>query len=294
MKIIKYIKKPSLILIYLSDKGFLKWLPDKTHVKLLYFVKMHKKLNLSNPQTFNEKLQWLKLNDRKDIYTTMVDKYEVKEYVSKIIGKEYIIPTLSVYNKFKEIDFDKLPNQFVMKCTHDSGSVIVCKDKKKFNKEEVRKKINKSLKNNYYYQGREWPYKNVKPRIIIEPYLEDNKTKELTDYKIYSFNGKCDYVMTCIDRFKGQTKFIYFDRNWDIKKELSKHGKEYGDSIEVEKPKNLDKMFEFAKKLSKNLLFIRVDFYECNGQLYFGELTFYPSSGFDAKRTKEANEYLTK
>lgn len=289
----KILRNPKILLYYL-EKAHLYRLTDKLYLSVVYELIFNKKLNLENPETFNEKLQWLKLNNRKDIYTTMVDKYEVKEYVSKIIGKEYIIPTLGIYNKFEEIDFTKFPNQFVLKCTHDSGSVIVCKDKKKFNKEEASKKIKKSLKNNYYYQGREWPYKNVKPRIIIEPYLEDKKTKELTDYKIYSFNGECDYVMTCMDRLKGETKFIYFDRMWNLKKELSNHGKKYGDMIKVEKPKNLDKMFEFAKILSKNMPFIRVDFYECNGQLYFGELTFYPSSGFDTKRTKEANEYLTR
>ena len=268
-------------------------LPDKLYLKYKYKKTFGKKLNLKNPKTFNEKLQWLKLNNRKDIYTMMVDKYEVKEYVSKIIGEEYIIPTLGIYNKFDEIDFTKLPNQFVMKCTHDSGSVIVCKDKKKLDKEEVRKKIDKSLKNNYYYQGREWPYKNVKPRIIIEPYLEDKETKELTDYKIYSFNGTCDYVMTCCDRFKGDTKFIFFDSNWNLKNDLTKDGIKYGNNLKIDKPKNLEKMFEFASILSTGIPFIRVDFYECNGKLYFGELTFYPSSGFDANRLEKTDQIFS-
>ena len=200
---------------------------------------------------------------------------------------------MGIYNTFDEIDFDKLPNKFVIKCTHDSGSTIVCKNKKNFDIKKARKKINEALKYNYYYAGREWPYKNVKPRIIIDDYMEDNTNHELIDYKIYAFNGKCDYVMACFDRFNGGTKFIYFDRNWNIKREFSKDGLKYGENIKLPKPKNLDKMFEYAEKLSKEIPFVRVDFYEANGKMYFGELTFYPSSGFDNTRTKEIEEYLT-
>ena len=270
----------------------LKFIDDKNYSKIIYKIKMGKKLNLQNPQTFNEKIQWLKLNDRKDIYTTMVDKYEVKKYVADIIGEEYIIPTIGIYDKFEDIDFEKLPNQFVIKCTHDSGSAIICKDKQKFNIEECKKKIKKSLKTNYYYEFREWAYKNVKPRIIIEEFRQDDKLKDLIDYKIYCFNGECYYVMTCIDRNKGATKFIYFDRNWNLKKEFSNDGIKYGDSINIPKPQNLDKMFEFAEILSKNIPFVRVDFYEANGKLYFGEMTFYPSGGLDNTRTKKCDDYL--
>lgn len=281
------------LLIRLNNNGVLK-LSDINYLKLRYYLSFNKKLNLSNPQTFNEKLQWLKLNDRKDIYSTMVDKYEVKKYVSDIIGEEYVIPTLGVYNNFDEIDFDKLPNQFVIKCNHDSGGLVIVKDKSKLDLKAAKKKINKSLKTNYYYIGREWPYKNVKPRIIVEDYMEDKKVGELRDYKIYSFSGKCDYVMLCFDRFKDKTKFIYFDRNWNIKKEFSNDGIKYGDSIKVEKPKNLDKMFEFASMFSKNIPFLRVDFYEVDGKLYFGEFTFFPSDGFDNKRTKQCQEFFDK
>lgn len=267
-------------------------LPDKLYLKILYYKKFKKKLRIKNPQTFNEKLQWLKLYDRKKDYTKMVDKYEVKEYVANIIGKEYIIPTLGVWNKFEDINFEKLPNQFVLKCTHDSGGIIICKDKKRLNLEETRKKINSCLKRNFYYAGREWPYKNVVPRIIAEQYMQDDKSGELIDYKVYAFNGKCDYVMTCIDRAKKETKFIYYDKQWNMKKEFSKDGIKYGDSLNIDKPKNLDKMFKFAEILSKEIPFVRVDFYEVNGQLYFGELTFFPSAGFDNTRTKECQEYL--
>lgn len=290
-KFLKYFKYPSMILVTLSKRNIIK-VSDETFLKILYKFNINKELNLENPQTFNEKLQWLKLNDRKDIYTTMVDKYEVKKYVSDIIGEEYVIPTLGVYDSFNEIDFEKLPDKFVIKCTHDSGSTIICKNKKNFDMKKARKKINKALKYNYYYVGREWPYKNVKPRIIIDEYIEDNIRHELVDYKIYAFNGQCDYVMVCFDRFNGETKFIYFDRKWNIKKEFSKDGLKYGENIDLSKPKNIDKMFECAEKLSQGIQFVRVDFYEANGKMYFGELTFYPSSGFDNDRTRKCQNYL--
>ena len=292
-KIIKYIKKPSNVLLYLMNKNFFKWIPDEKYIKIKYKLEMNQKFNLKEPRTFNEKLQWLKLYDRKPEYTKMVDKYEAKKYVANIIGKKYIIPTLGVWDKFEDIDFTKLPNQFVLKPTHASGNVFICKNKDEIDYKKLKKTVQKWLKRNYYLVHREWPYKNVKPRIIAEEYMED-QIGELIDYKVYAFNGQCDYVMVCFDRIKGETKFIYYDRNWNIKKEFSKDGIKYGDTIKIEKPKNLDKMFEFAEILSKNIPFVRVDFYESNGNLYLGELTFYPSAGFDNTRTKDCQEYLDK
>lgn len=292
-KIIKYIKKPSNVLLYLMNKNFFKWIPDEKYIKIKYKLEMNQKFNLKEPRTFNEKLQWLKLYDRKPEYTKMVDKYEAKKYVANIIGKKYIIPTLGVWDKFEDIDFTKLPNQFVLKPTHASGNVFICKNKDEIDYKKLKKTVQKWLKRNYYLVHREWPYKNVKPRIIAEEYMED-QIGELIDYKVYAFNGQCDYVMVCFDRIKGKTKFIYYDRKWNIKKEFSKDGIKYGDTIKIEKPKNLDKMFEFAEILSKNIPFVRVDFYESNGNLYFGELTFYPSAGFDNTRTKDCQEYLDK
>lgn len=290
-KILRVIKQPSLILLKLDKMNIIR-LSDKKFLEYRFLSEMGYKLNLKNPQTFNEKLQWLKLYDRNPKYTQMVDKYEVREYIKEKIGEEYLIPLLGVYDKFEDIDFDKLPKQFVIKCNHDSGGLVICKDKSKLNIDEVRKKINRSLKSNYYYSGREWPYKNVKPKIIIEKYMEDKETKELIDYKLYSFNGKVDYVMACFDRFNGGTKFIYFDKNWNIKREFSNDGMKYGDKITLKKPKCLNKMFEFASLLSKDIPFVRVDFYEVNGKLYFGELTFYPSSGFDNTRPEKISKYL--
>ena len=232
----------------LNNRNFLKWIPDKIILKCIYRKQFNKNLNFKNVNTFNEKLQWLKLNDRKDIYTTMVDKYEVKKYVANIIGEKYIIPTLGVYNSFNEIDFEKLPQKFVMKCTHDSGSTIVCKNKKKFNIQDAKKKINKALKNNYYYGGREWPYKNVAHKILIEKYIIDDRLGELRDYKIFCFNGKVRLFKIDFDRFSNH-RANYYDKELNLL--------EFGEEVcppDINKnimiPKDIYKMFELAEKLS--------------------------------------------
>lgn len=257
-----------------------KIMPDSLYLKCLFKKKMGAKLNLRNPQTFNEKLQWLKLHDRKPEYTTMVDKYAAKKYVADKIGEQYIIPTLGVWDKYEDIDFNKLPNQFVLKCTHDSGGLVVCKDKSKLDLGAAERKINESLKNNYYYYWREWPYKNVPPRIIAEKYLDDNGNVPV-DYKVYCFNGVPYKVMLCLDRDKAEaTKFYSFDKEWNLLRH-NKWGKEAPGDFTLPKPASLDQMFEFAAILSRDIPFLRVDFYEVKGSLYFGELTFYPDSGFD-------------
>lgn len=276
-KIFKVIKHPSLILLKLDKMNLIR-LSDKKFLELRFLSEMGSKLNLDNPQTFNEKLQWLKLYDRNPKYTQMVDKYEVREYIKDKIGEEYLIPLLGVYDKFEDIDFDKLPKQFVIKCNHDSGGLIICKDKSKLNIEEARKKINKSLKRNYYYSGREWPYKNVKPKIIIEKYMEDKEAKELIDYKFMCFNGEPKFVFTCTERYNSGLKVTFFDMKWK-KMPFIRH---YPSSNKnIKKPVNYDRMFNFSKTLSKSIPFVRVDWYEINGKLYFGELTFYPGSGFE-------------
>lgn len=284
-KIKKYIKKPYLIILYLINKGHFKWLKDEKYLKIKYKLVMNRTLDLENPKTFNEKLQWLKLYDRNPEYTKMVDKYEAKKYVANIIGEEYIIPTLGVYDKFDDIDFQTLPNQFVLKCTHDSGGLVICKDKKQFNIEEAKKKINKCLKTNYYYTGREWPYKNVKPRIIAEQYMEDENSKELIDYKFLCFNSKAKYVFTGTERFsKNGLKITFFDMNWN-KMPFERH---YPSSKQkIKKPKKFELMVELAEKLSNDIPFVRVDFYELNDIVYFGELTFYPGSGWEEFNPEE-------
>lgn len=277
-KILKVIKNPSKILIWASTKGFFNWMNDERFLKLLFKLKMHSKLNFNNVQSFNEKLQWLKINDRKDIYTKMVDKSQVKQYVSQIIGDEYIIPTINVYNKFSEIDFDTLPNQFVMKCTHDSGGLVVCRNKSKLDYKKVRKKINKSLNKNYFYQNREWPYKNVEPKIIIEKYMQDKNDICLKDYKFYCFNGEPKFLYVSHGLENHQTaKIGFFDMNF---KEAPFSRSDYAVLKNIQKPKNFNKMKELSSKLAKNTTFLRVDFYEINGKIYFGELTFTPCGGF--------------
>ena len=184
-------------------------LGDRVYVKWHYFFRTGRKLNLDNPLTFNEKLQWLKIYDRHENYTRMVDKYEVKKYVSEIIGEDYIIPTLGVWNSWDEIDFNTLPEQFVLKCTHDSQSTVICKDRSTFNFENAKKKINTHLKKNYYWQSREYPYKDLRGRIIAEKYMVDESGYELKDYKVFCFNGKAKYIQVDFDRFKNHKKNIY-------------------------------------------------------------------------------------
>lgn len=268
---------------YLSTLGFYNWIPDDIYLKKEFKVRMGKELNLNNPQTFNEKIQWLKLYDRHPEYTMMVDKYAAKQYVASKIGDEYIIPTLGVWTKFDDIDFDKLPNKFVLKCTHDSGGLVICKDKSTLDIAAAKRKIEHCLKRKYYYIHREWPYKNVPPRIIAEKYMTDNvntSTNEtLKDYKFYCFDGKVRFLMINSDRnFKTSTKADYFDRdfNWlDFT-----WGYEHA-NVRPVKPDCFDEMIAISEKLSKGLPHVRVDLYECNGQIYFGELTFYDGSGFD-------------
>lgn len=269
-------------------------IPDAIFLRIMYKKVFGKKLNLKNPQTFNEKLQWLKLYDRKDIYTTMVDKYEVKEYVAKIIGDKYIIPTIGVYNKFDDIDFDELPNQFVIKCTHDSGGLVIVDDKKNFDIKNARKKINKSLKKNYYYNSREWPYKNVKPRIIVEKYMEDKKYKSMRDYKFFCFDGKPKLMYISEGSHTNDAKIAFYDMDFnklDIKR------KDYKDfEILPNKPLNFEKMKEIARVLSKGIPHLRVDLYDVNGKIYFGELTFSTCSGYipfsDEKWDKKLGDML--
>lgn len=260
-------------------KYLFRFLPDKLYVQLYYFSKMGKFINFKNPQTFNEKIQWIKLYDRKPLYTSLVDKYEVKKYVSDLIGEEYIIPTIGIYDKFEDIDFNKLPKQFVIKCTHDSDGLVIVKDKDKLNIQEAKKKIEKALKYNFYYIGREWPYKNVKPRILIEQYMEDNVDKELRDYKFYCFDGYVKTIMVATNR-QSKTEelcFDYFDGDYNHL-ELTNHWHPNAKNI-PHKPTKFEEIKKIAQKLSKGFAHIRADFYEVNGRVYFGEITFFDMSG---------------
>lgn len=268
------------------------YIPDKIYLFLMYYILVKKRLNINNPKTFNEKLQWLKLNDRKNIYTKMVDKCEAKKYVADLIGNEYIIPTIGVYNNFNEINFNNLPNQFVIKCTHDSGSTIVCKDKTKFDIKNAKKKISKALKYNYYYSVREWPYKNIKPKIIIESFMDDGVNSQLVDYKLQCFWGKVDNILVCVDRDKETgVKYHYFDTNWKYLKYCPYPGINEK-NINILKPKQLDKMIKIAERLSAGIPEVRIDLYIIHGKIYFGEYTFFTNGGFDTTITSDADIIL--
>ena len=289
MKILSLIKEPWKIVTISKLNAAKKIMPDELYIRCMYRSVFGEKLNLENPVSFNEKLQWLKLHDRKPIYTTMVDKYEAKKYVASIIGEEYIIPTLGVWNHFDEIDFDSLPDQFVLKCTHDSAGIIIVRDKDSFDREAAKKKLEACLKQNFYYSGREWPYKNVKPRIIAEKYMEDTKIQELRDYKFFCFGGEVKCFKIDYDRFISH-KANYYSPDGEILKigeEIC--SPDFSRAITI--PPELEKMEELASLLSKNTPFLRVDFYDVDGKIYFGELTFFPASGF-GKFIYEQNDTL--
>lgn len=276
--VVKLLKNPAKVVFLLDKYKISKIIPDKAYLKLKYRASMGKKLNLKNPQTYNEKLQWLKLYDRKPEYTTVVDKYSVKEYVAQKIGQEFIIPTLGIWNDADEIDFDALPDEFVLKCTHDCGGLVICKDKSKLNVQEAKKKLSKSLKFEYFYVGREWPYKNVKPRILAEAYMEDADTGELRDYKFYCFGGKPKVMLMATDRQTDgeESKYDFYDMEFN---HLDLRRGHINSQKVVEKPKTFENMRKLAELLSAEFPYVRVDLYEVNGKNYFGELTFFPGNG---------------
>lgn len=257
-------------------------LPDDEYLRRMFRAKMGTELNLDHPRTFNEKLQWLKLHNHRPECTMMVDKYEAKEYVAGIIGEEHIIPTLGIWDRFDEIDFDALPDRFVLKCTHDSGGLVICRDKAVLDMDKARKKIEKSLAYDFFSLGREWPYKHVKRRILAEQYMEDSAGKgDLTDYKLHFFSGECKAVMIGQNRFGANgLDNDYYTPEWEH------FDFTRGNSHNAEKlsprPPEMDEMLRLGKMLAKDEPFVRIDFYVINGKIYFGEITFYPASGFNA------------
>lgn len=259
--------------------------PEK-YVHKMFYNRMGYHLNLDVPTTYSEKLQWLKLYWHNPLLTTLVDKYAVKDYVAKQIGERYIIPTIGVWDNVSEIDWDALPNQFVLKCTHDSGGLVICTDKSKLNKKAAKRKLQKSLSHNYYYYGFEWPYKNVKPRIIAETYLHDSKSDDLADYKFFCFNGvvKAMFVATERNRKDEEVKFDFYDADFNHLPFTQGHP---NSRRIVEKNSCFEKMKELASELSKDLPHARVDFYEINGKIYFGEMTFFHHGGWTKFEPKE-------
>ncbi len=275
----KYLRDPLSIAARFAVM-FPNWIhDDELYLKLYYRKSFHKKLNLDNPTTFSEKLQWLKLNNRCPKYTEMVDKFSAKQYVAKIIGEKYIVPTITIWNSVDEIDWDILPKQFVLKTTHDSGGIVICKDKDKLNKQKALEKLAWAFRHDNYSITREWPYKNVPRRIIAEHYLED-EYGELRDYKFLCFNGEPRLMFIATDRGnvkRGGTKFDFFDMDFKHMPIVQGHPNA---KKEFEKPNVYNEMKIIAEKLSKGIPHVRVDLYNVNGKIYFGELTFFHFSGF--------------
>ena len=263
----------------------LKFVPDEVYLKIIYRIKVGKKLDLTSPKTYTEKLQWLKLYDRKPVYTTMVDKYAAKQYIASIVGEEYVIPTLGVWEDFDSIDFNTLPDKFVLKCTHDSGGLVMCTNKALLDIDNARSKIEKSLKTNFYWVGREWPYKNVKPQIIAEKYMTSEDEECLTDYKFFCFNGEPRIIYVSKDKSANPTT-DFFDDNGHI---LPIRMRDPNSDNPPKLPKQFDDMKRIARKLSKGMRHLRVDFYIVDEKIYVGELTFYHNGGFSEVKPEEWN-----
>lgn len=281
----------SRVFSYLSRHEYLNWMSDAFFLKARYRIVTHRKLNLENPESFNEKIQWLKLYDHNGEYVKMVDKCDVKPYVASIIGAEYIIPNVGgPWNRFDEINWGDLPERFVLKCTHNSGTgVAVITDKTKIDQKKLGKQFEQNLKSNFFYAEREWPYKLVKPRIIAEQFISDDSEGQLKDYKVHVFDGKAQIIQVDFDRFKGHKRNLY-DRNWNyIPAEI-----EYPTHPEIliEKPHKLEKLIKLAEKLSAGIPYVRVDFYIVGEQIYFGEMTFYHGGGLERIVPEELNRQM--
>lgn len=251
---------------------------DELFLKIVFRLRMGYRLNLRNPKTYSEKLQWLKIHNRRPEYTRMVDKVAAKEYVAKIIGYEHIIPTIAVYDSVDDIKWENLPEQFVLKCTHDSGGIVICQDKKSLDIDKAKKKLSKGLSVSYFNVNREYPYRDVPRKIICEEYKVDESGYELKDYKWFCFNGVPKALFIATDRGKTleETKFDFYDMEFNHLPFTNGHP----NSIEkIKKPAGFEEMKVLAAKLSKGIPHVRVDFYDINGHIYFGEMTFFHWSG---------------
>lgn len=276
-KIIKYVTHPRKIIIWLNEHGFARLFSDKFYLKCAYKDALGKKLNLKNPQTFNEKLQWLKLYDRgNDSLPATVDKYAVKQIVADKIGEQYVIKAYGIWDSFEEIEFDKLPNKFVLKTTHDCGGVVICKDKKTFDYEKAKSFLEMHLQRRYFYHAREWPYKNAKPRILAEEFV-GKEDECLVVYKVFCFGGEPRIIQVIQgDKSKDET-IDYFDENWNL---LSLRQNFPNSVNHLPKPDCLQEMLELSNKLSSHRPFLRVDWYIIDGKLKFSEFTYYSDAGF--------------
>ena len=278
--------------LFLANQGAFDWMKDEDYLKLMYWAVIGDKLDLDDPVTYMAKIQWLKLHDRQKRYVRLVDKIKAKEYVARKIGEEYVVPNLGVWDSFDEIDFDALPQQFVLKCNHDSGSVVICRDKSTFDKTAAERKITKKLKTDAYKWGREWPYKHVPRKVFAETYLEnDSGMSDITDYKFFCFGGVPRYCQVITDRSTDE-KIDFYDMDWNHQPFVGLTLNVENSTKEIKKPVHFEKMIELAGILSKGMCFARIDFFEVKGNLYFGEITLYPAAGFGFFRPKEWNTTL--
>lgn len=283
-KLVKYLSNGDYRFLVNNSLGLHRDMPDKEYLERVFKARLGKEADINEPKTFNEKLQWLKLHDRNPAYHKMVDKAEVKQYVAGKIGEEYVIPTLGVYDHFEEIDFSKLPDRFVLKCTHDSGGIVICRDKAEFNLVKAKKTINRFLKRDYYLMWREWPYKGLPHRIIAEEYIESDGG--LTDYKVHCFNGVPRLVLVCKDRFSatGLTE-DFFTEEWE---HLDVRRPHYPNAAQPpQRPAELDDLLRLSQILSEGIPFVRIDFYIVQHRVLFSEMTFFPAAGFTAFEPEE-------
>lgn len=271
--------------------GFYDNKPDDEFIAEQYFLHLGQKLDLEKPVTFCEKIQWLKIHDRDPKYNLMVDKFEAKIYVAKIIGEEYIIPSYGVWDNFDAIDFDALPNQFVLKCTHDSGGIVIVKDKGKFDARKARQLLEKHLRRNLYRYAREWVYKDVKPRILAEKFMEEVDGGDLTDYKFYCFNGEPKFCQVITDR-RTDESIDFFDMAWRLQEFIGLSKNVHHSAKKIPRPKNFELMKKLAATLAQSSIFRRIDFYEIEGRIYFGEITFYPNAGLGTFTPDKWNKIL--
>ena len=292
MQISSYLKKPQGLFVSLLQH-FGGWIPDKIYLKWLFRLKMGYKLDLKHPKTFSEKLQWLKLYNRKPEYTIMVDKYAVKDYVAEIIGKEYIIPTLGVWNRPEDIEWDKLPQKFVLKTNFGGGScgVVICQNKATFDKDAAIVKLESAMKQDIYSFLREWPYKDVPHKIIAEQYIEhQSEMTDLPDYKFFCFNGEPKYCQVISGR-NTKESIDFFDKEWNHQPFHEPKIYPFAEN-RPSKPCCYDQMWDMAKKLAEGKPFSRIDFYEVDRKIYFGEITFFPTSGFGGFNPESYDELV--
>ena len=268
---------PSKLILPAGQNGLLNWLPDKAYLRAVFKAETGYPLDLTHPRTYNEKLQWIKLYDRNPLYTVLSDKYLVRDYISKTIGNQYLVPVIGVYKKAEDIPWEILPNRFVLKCNHASGTNVICKDKSKLDLEEATKKLNSWLKVNAYWGAREWCYKNIEPCIICEEFIETADGNTPDDYKFMCFNGEPKLIQLHHDRFGNHT-LDYYTPAWE--KASIKRIDANISSVSTKKPENLDEMLVIARILSKDMYYARVDLYSVDGKVLFGEVTFYPTGGF--------------